>query len=199
MTLLKRLFGELFNSEQLNEEEEEELILQERIEPTDFFLREYEEWLKADLHRGLLEHLRDQQAQRRADPTADLTFFEHRADSSSGFYFIGEDPWSNKDYAFIIHYFGQLIEEEGYRLNNTKREVKQKDGRLNTEERYYYKLPLSSRKQQPYEQAWGNLLIEQKIRDERTQYVKVMAHSYSDRSYQPAREFESLEKKLLTP
>lgn len=198
MTLLKRLFGELFDRKSVNPEVEEEILQEETIKPTAFFLEEYQQWMKAGMHVGLLDYLSEQRAIKRSNPEAENYFFHFDSDASNGFYFHGEDPWSNKDYAFIIQKFSDSLLENGYRLNRTKRLVKQKGETLITIEQFYFKLPLSSRLETPYAQAWGNIEIEHRLVDERTNYVKLMAHTYSDRNYQDARDFEDLVDLLFT-
>lgn len=198
MTLLKRLFGELFTKTEDKENDEDSLLLKESIEHTEFFLREYEQWRAAELHIGLLDHLWEQKIIRDSNPNAELNFHQYASQASNGFYFLGEEPWSNKDYSFIIEYFSSILLSEGYRLNNSSREVRESKGVLNTLERYYFKLPLSSRLEKPYEQSWGNIVIHQKLTDERTTFVKVMANIYSDRNYQAPKAFDTLVEKLLT-
>lgn len=197
MTLLNRLFGQLFNQNTPNLSEDE-LILKEALVQTDFFLAEYEQWKMAGLQEGMIAHIADEKQRKEVDPDSDSTFFHFRSAASNGFYFLGEEPWSNKDYAFLAHYFSSLLLNLGYALNHSSREVKQKEEQLITLERFYFKLPLKSRLKTPFPQLWGNLILEHQLVDDRTNYIKFMAHIYNDRSYEKALPFEELESILFS-
>ena len=71
------------------------------------------------------------------------------------------------------------------------------DGQLSQLDRFYFKLPLSSRIEVPYKQSWGNLTLEHKLIDEKTIFVKLMANTYSDRNFEDARDFGSLVERLF--
>ncbi len=176
---------------------EDEQLVRETIVPTQFFLEEYEQWAQAGLHNDLLVFVREQRAIRQADDNADCNYFTFRSEASNGFYFIGEEDWSNKDHSFLVHHFSKLLLAEGYVLNNARRDLSQKDGKLICNEDFYFKLPLSSRMQSPIPQLWGNVHIEHKIIDDRSNYIKIMANVYSDRGYEKARDFIGLEEILL--
>lgn len=197
MTLLKRLFGDLFGQSS-ETEMKEETLLKEKIVLTQFFLEEYRQWLQADMHFGLIDHLKAQREILENRPDADPNYFQFRSAASNGFYFHGEEPWSNKDYSFLVQYFTEKLIELGYRLNNSSREVVQQQDKLLSSESFYFKLPLASRNKKPIPQYWGNILLEHKLVDERTNYVKLMAHIYSDRNYETAYDFIDLENELVS-
>jgi len=196
MTLLKRLFGDLFSNSSTSLGQDEKLV-REKIEYTEFFLTEYEQWKVAGLFKDILEFVRAQKSLGMSDPIADTKYFQHRSDSANGFYFLSDDAFSNKDYSFITYYFSELLKENGYVLNNSRRDVQQKAEKLICTEEFYFKLPLSSRAQSPIPQLWGNIIIQHHQIDDRTSYVKIMAHHYSDRSYEEAKDYEGLEELLL--
>jgi len=197
MTLFKRLFDELFGQSEQESAEDAEILVDEPIKPTMAFLEGYHQWLAEKYHIGLLDHLKEQYAIRLSNPNAEIKFHLHDSDGSSGFYFSEESPWSKEDYHFIVHYFKQLLLSEGYRLNKSRRKAEMKNEKLSHFESFYFKLPLSSRKEVPYPQSWGNISLEHKLLDERTLFVKLMANTYNDRSYQPAKDFGSLMERLL--
>ena len=197
MTLLKRLFGDLFNSSEDNSQNNEQ-ILREKIVHTEFFLAEYEQWLVAGLQNDLLQNVREHKAIRSSNPLADSIYFPFRSEASNGFYFISEEEWSNKDYAFVTHFISQQLKNLGYVLSNSRRDVREKEGQLICTEDFYFKLPLSSRTQKPIPQLWGNVILQHHSIDDRSRYVKVMAHIYNDRSYHEAKDFEDLEEILLS-
>jgi hypothetical protein len=198
MTLFKRLFGDLFTAETATEHKETEVLIDEQIRPSLTFLEEYQQWLAEKYHIGILDHLNEQYAIRSSNPNAEVLFHLHASDGSSGFYFSQELPWTREDYQFITHYFKEIILGEGYRLNNSRRRAVMEDGKLIQLDSFYFKLPLSSRIEVPYQQSWGNISLEHKLLDERTLYVKLMANTYNDRNFEPARDFESLMKRLFS-
>lgn len=198
MTIFKRLFNDLFAQTDVVADDESEILIDERIKPTASFIEDYHKWLEDGLHIGLLDHLKEQYALRISNPDAQLNFHLHDSNGSSGFYFAEESPWQREDYHRIVHYFNQILIEEGYRQNNSRRKAETIDGKLTQIDRFYFKLPLSSRKEVPYPQSWGNIIIEHKLLEEQTLFVKVMANTYNDRSYQDAKDFNSLIHRILS-
>ena len=175
MTLLKRLFGDLFSgSEDISQKEDQ--IVREPIVHTDFFLAEYEQWQLADLHQDLLQTIREHKAVLSSNPEAYSIYFPYRSTASNGFYFLSEEEWSNKEYAFMTQLFCRRLIAEGYVLSNSRRDVKEKEGQLISTQDFYFKLPLASRTQKPIPQLWGNVLLQHHSIDERTSYIKLMAN-----------------------
>jgi len=198
MTLFKRLFNELFDSESAVKEQEKEILVDEPIRPTMNFFEDYRQWKSESYHIGLLDHLKELYAIRQSNPQAEVLFHLHDSDGCKGFYFSQESPWTKQDYQFITHYFKEIILAEGYRLQNSRRLAVSEDEELQQTDRYYFKLPLRSRKEVPYPQSWGNLNLEHKSIDEKTIYVKLMANTYHDRNFQAPKDFDSLINRLFS-
>ena len=189
MSLLKRLVEGLFI--QPSKEEENEVI-KEEFAPSQFFLMEYEQWKEAGLHQDLLRQLKENYAFKKSNPDADLPFFIHESKESNGFYFLAEEEWSNKEYSFIVHYIKELLTANGYVCKNSVRSLKEEKDKSIHIESFYFKLPAKSRLISPYPQLWGNISIEHKLIDEQSHYVKLMATTYNDSSYDEAEPFDDL-------
>lgn len=197
MSILNRLIKNLFPENTPSSNGEKEVLLRETINPNQLFLKEYEKWIDGGMHHGLLTHLQESRLVDESDSSAEVNYFRHADPYSNGFYFHGEAPWTTKDYSFFVHYSIQRLKMIGYYLNNSRREVVEEDNQLKTVERFYLKPGLKYRRELPYEQLFGNILIEHRLFEEKTNLVKIMANVYSDRNFKKPYDFEDLLNRLL--
>ena len=193
MSIVNRLLKELFPEKEDNAKISREVLVSEEIKRDQFFNKDYHAWVESGSHLGLLNQLNELRLRREEDPNAeDVHFFIHTEQASNGFYFHGEEPWITKDYTFVVHYFIELIKNEEYYLNHTKREVIEEGEALKTIERFYLKPSLKFRRNKPYGQLYGNILIEHRQIEEGTTLIKLIAYTYNDRSYTEPYDFNGL-------
>lgn len=200
MSIINRLLKELFPEKKAGKKsDKKELLRRESIQRNQIFLADYQSWLQADMHKGLLKHLHDLRKEVKSGASEnEMRFFLHSEPASKGFYFNGETPWTSRDYDFFIHYLLEIIKDLGYALKNTKREVVEENGRLKTFERFYLKPSLKFRKEAPYQQLYGNVLVEHLQEENQTVLVKLMTYTYDDRNFQAPFDFEIFMDQLLT-
>jgi len=201
MSFVNRLWGELFpENNPSQKKKQKEVLLRETIERNEVFLRDYRGWIVQQIHFGLLAHLdelRIKRDQTEKDNISEINFYRHSESASEGIYFHGEAPWNNMDYTYLIHYFVDQLKLLGYSLSNTQREVLEEHETLKMRERFYLKPALKYRGETPQNQLFGNVHIEHHIRDEQTVLVKFMVFTYSDRSFQPPLNFQTLLNRLF--
>jgi hypothetical protein len=197
MSLIDRLLKELFPAKEKDSAAEKEVLVKEMIERSHVFERDYQVWKEEGMHKGLIAHLGEKVLEKAADPNAEVNYFAYRDSQSNGFYFHGEQPWSVEDYQFFIQHLIELLKAEEYHVNNSLREVTEENNQLKTVERFYLKPKLKFRREAPYQQLYGNVVIEHRIIEEQTNWVKLMANVYHDRNFQEAKDFEELMKKIL--
>lgn len=197
MSIINRLLKELFPEKPESTKGLKEVLVREMIQRNQRFLDGYKQWIKEEMHLGLLNHLQESRLLSDNLMDSQVNFFTHSEAASSGVYFHGERPWNSSDYAFLIHYFIEQLASLDYYSNNTKREVVEEEGHLKTVERFYLKPGLKYRREVPYNQLFGNVLIEHRQLEDETVLVKLMANTYNDRNFKKPYDFEDLLDKLL--
>jgi hypothetical protein len=201
MSLIDRLLKDLFPDRAIANETSpiKEVLVKEMIKRNKVFLDGYQAWKGDEMHLGILAHLKEASMLKFSNPEAEVNFFHYRDAQSNGFYFHGEDPWTADDYSYLIQHFIDLLKREEYYLNNAKREVVEEERKLKTVEHFYLKPKLKFRKEMPYEQLYGNVEIEHRLVEGKTNLVKVMVNVYNDRNFKEPADFETLLPKFWLP
>jgi len=191
MTYLKSLIKQIFPKQADEGNEGEEILVREQVVRSKVFLDDYAKWKEQQMHKGLLAHLFENATVKSMNPEADVNYFAYRDEQSNGFYFHSESPWTQLDYAFFVEHLIQLLKKHGYVLKHSRREVIEGD-QLKTNEQFYLKPSIKYRKEKPYQQLYGNIIIEHRLIDNQTNLVKLMAQVYQGRAYQAPDSFEEL-------
>lgn len=199
MTLFNRLFKELFGKDSHHLDEEKGIHIYEEIKRNQVFLKNYEKWQCKGIHNALLEYIYNNWKAKDESSNSDVNIQLFNSRLSNGFYFRAESPWDTFDYDCLIQWIIEKCQFKGYVLKNAKREIIEEGGLLKTIEEFYLKPSLKYRRETPFEQFWGNILLEHRIVDENTRLVKVMANSYNDRSYKKAYDFEDFMNYIFIP
>jgi len=201
MSLIDRLLKDLFPERETTTKTSpiKEVLVKEMIKRNQVFLDGYEAWKAAEMQMGVLAHLKEASEIKYSNPDAEVNFFHYRDVQSNGFYFHGEAPWTAEDYSYLIHHFIDVLKKEEYYLNNAKREVVEEEKQLKTVEHFYLKPKLKYRREVPYEQLYGNVEIEHRLVEDKTNLVKVMVNVYNDRNFKKAADFEELLPKFWLP
>ena len=199
MGFLQYMLGNLLPDKQEETSAESEVIVREAIVPTKTFETDFAAWLEAGMHKGLLDYLKECFVTRKADPSAAVNLYFHESKNSNGFYFRAENPWNTQDYRFLVHLFAKKLIALNYVQNHATREVIEEGGVLKIKEEYFLKPTLKLRKQIPYEQLFGNIFIEHRIKGDETELVKVMVNTYTDQYYNKPYYFEDFLTELCLP
>lgn len=199
MTLFNRLFKDLFGKDVHQLDEKEGIHIYEEIKRSQVFLDNFHNWQCKGIHNGILDYIFKNWQSKVKNTSSDVNMQLFNSNLSNGFYFRAESPWDTFDYDCLIQYIIEKCKLKGYVLKNAKREVIEEGGLLKTIEEFYLKPSLKYRRELPFEQFWGNILIEHRIVNECTRLVKVMINSYNDRSYKKAYDFEDFMNYIFIP
>lgn len=113
---------------------------------------------------------------------------------------ISHDPdhFTKESFAFLFDSLAEEAEKlNNYRKVNSDYSIREKNGQMETKEKYYLK-PLHSNNDSIVDQQFGNILIEHILIDDKPSYIKLMANVYMDSNYSQARNFNELVSELLT-
>lgn len=192
MSFFKSLFKDLFSKEELQAGDEDSELVSEQIVFTEIYWAEFKKWQNRGIHQTLLEHLFALWENSSKGDSNSEKLFLHQTKLSNGFYFLGEEPWSNEDYSFLIQYWIEKLKDKGYVQKRAHRELCEEGGLLKGMEEFYLKPGLKFRRSTPFEQLFGNIHIQHRTVNGETRLVKLLANTYSDRNYKTAYDFEDL-------
>jgi len=199
MGFLNDMLGNLLPDKKEEETGEPEVILREAIQTTKTVEKDFEAWLARGMQGGLLAYLKECIEERQANPAAEVNLYVHQSKHSNGFYFRAESPWTTEDYQFLIFFILKKLKALGYVQSHATREVVEDGGILKTEEEYFLKPSLRFRREIPYEQLFGNVFIEHRIKGENTELVKIMVNTYTDHHYKKPYDFEDFLREICLP
>jgi len=199
MGFLQDMLGNLLPDKKEESSATSEILIREAIVATKTFEKDFALWMEKGMHKGLLDYLKECIAVRREDPSAAVNLYFHESKNSNGFYFRAESPWNTNDYRFLVHLFVKKLKAFRYVQNHATREVVEEGGILKTEEEYFLKPTLKLRRQIPYEQLFGNVFIEHRMKGDETELLKIMVNTYTDQYYNKPYDFEDFLTELCLP
>jgi hypothetical protein len=118
---------------------------------------------------------------------------------ANGFALTYTEDMNAKAFVYFFDWLKDRILAQGsYKLINADRQFYDKGAYVETKEKYYLKPHVSSEDVAPFNQYYGNILIEQIYIDSKPSYLKLVANIYSDRMYTKAIDFQSLMEEIFT-
>lgn len=199
MGFLQDMLGNLLPDKKEESSATSELLIREAIVPTKTFEKDFALWMEKGMHKGLLDYLKECIAARKADPSAVVNVYFYESKNANGFYFRAESPWNTNDYRFLVQLFIKKLKALQYVQNHATRQVVEEGGVLKTEEEYFLKPTLKLRRQIPYEQLFGNVFIEHRMKGDETELLKVMVNTYTDQYFNKPYDFEDFLTELCLP
>lgn len=190
MGFLNDMLGNLLPEKKQEPIQGIETLVREAIVPTKAFENGYAEWFEKGMHKGLLDYIKECAAERQSNPNSGVNLYFHSSKNSNGFYFRSENPWNTQDYRFLVHLITIKLKALRYVQNHATREVVEENGEIKTNEEYFFKPSLKFRRETPYEQLFGNVFVEHRIKGDHTELVKIMVNTYTDQLYKKPYDFE---------
>lgn len=92
----------------------------------------------------------------------------------------------------------RILVQDNYRLVNAERQFYDRGKYVEIKEKYYLKPHITSEDHPPFNQYYGNILIEHIVIDNTPSYIKLVANVYSDRMYTKATDFKHLMNDIFT-
>ncbi|MDA9311987.1 hypothetical protein N8371_09200 [Vicingaceae bacterium] len=190
MGILANLFkGNSFQYEP-KAEEEAEVLIREAIVTTKDFENNFLVWLEKGMHKGLLDYLNECISERKENSGAEVNVYFHESKNSNGFYFRAESPWLTEDYHFLVRLIKKKLVAQHYVQNHATREVIEQKGVLKTKEEFFFKPSLKFKRETPYQQLFGNVFVEHRINEDKTDLIKIMVNTYTDQLYKKPYDFQ---------
>ncbi|MFZ9045050.1 MAG: hypothetical protein ACO2ZZ_04230 [Cyclobacteriaceae bacterium] len=190
MALFDQLYERLFKSKSPNAP-----VIYEPLQRSEEFLKTFIHWKNA----GRLEEVREMVTRGYELKSKDLTSNPDvhilKGSSANGLAVSFDDTLNSDDLSFLMEAIKDQVLTQGYKQSNADQMIKEKG---NAEEKIckYYLKPIISG-DAPYDQKYGNVLIEEVFIDLKPSYLKLIVSTYHDSNYKSALPFSQLFKKLF--
>ncbi|MEM1217823.1 MAG: hypothetical protein AAGH79_02890 [Bacteroidota bacterium] len=160
----------------------------------------YDHWKKTLVRRRLLDWLGDQYAIFLHSPNdIDQALDFLNTPSSKGFVIhLHQTQYSQRDAIFFLDYLKDRVKTLNYRIQISDSRTFNRPNWVETIERHYLKPRSKYQEGEKFKQAFGNILIDLYLRDDRPHHLKLSATIYKDHLFEEAEEFRTLLQMLLT-
>ncbi len=171
----------------------------EELQRSEDYEDERRDWLHRGEHFPMLRsvHQAYLTKQKGVEPV-EMDLFLYGSPYANGFFFTYRDAFGVKGFSFLFDLLRDRGLELGYRKYHSDRRILERDRYYETIERHFLKPPINKEMDvKKGTQLYGNLLLEHALINDKPNYIKLMAHVYSDGLYHPPLPFEELIRKLL--
>ncbi len=169
-----------------------EPMVTEQLTRSDKDRNSYFGWLQEGRGKKMAEEVYAAYKLKQEGEPAELKVHLLKMPYANGFALTYHPSLSSKDFQ---HFFDWLKDRVGnlsyYRAVNAERRIFDKGNYIESKEKYYLK-PVIDADSSPFNQRFGNVLIEMVWIDRQPSYLKLVANIYSDRLYTEALPFEGL-------
>lgn len=162
-------------------------------------LADYVDWKKTLARRRLMDWLTDQFAVFRAGGQVDEAISFLDTPSSKGFVIhFHRTNYNRREITHFFHYLRERVLEFDYRTQISDRRIFSRNDWVETQERHYLKPRTLNQRHaaQPgrgeLEQRFGNITIEQELRNDQPWNLRLRATTYQDSLYREAESFRAL-------
>lgn len=195
----KFLFPSRVKEDRKTGKEVEVPIHNEALVRSEEYERERADWMERGHHFPLLRSIGQAYRTKKAGTEPlETDLFLHDSPYGNGFFFTYRDAFGEQSFSFLFDLFRDRALELGYRKYHSDRRILEKGEHYETIERHFLKPPINKEMDvKKGRQLYGNLLMEQAFFNDRPNYIKIMAHVYSDGLYHPPLPFEELIGNLL--
>ena len=170
-------------------------LVHELIERSDAEIDDYRQWRELHVRRQLTDWLDEQFQQYRTEKQSARSIDFLDTPSSKGFVIHFDDlRYSLRDARHFADYLKERVRSLNYRTQISDLRTYQNGPWVETIERHYLK-PRPGQPVDPeklFVQRYGNVMIENVLRDEKPYRLKFRATVYQDRLFEEAKSFEKL-------
>jgi len=160
---------------------------------------DYSFWKETLVRRRLQNWLADQYALFRVAPDDidEALDFLHTPSSKGFVVYFFKTQYSRRDVQHFFDYLKEQVLALGYRTQISDTRTFSRPRWVETVERHYLKPPSGARQDGKFYQEFGNITIENHLRDEQVHYIKFRATIYKDHQFHEAKTFQDLMQQVL--
>lgn len=160
------------------------------------FIQNYHHWKLSDRLEDVINLLQGhyQQCLRHGEDTFCLGI--HSQQGFDGIYIPNNSQIENEEYSYLLDYFFENARKLNYRHYHSFEEHKELGDKVISKEIHYLK-PVISSFDPPFNQEYGNILLELESRDQVPKYIKLKVTSYAGFNYHKPKAFDELIQRLV--
>lgn len=189
----KKLLNNLLKGKIRDEETGEVEVLRETVKRSPRQKFQYSEWLFNKKYAPYVKTLRDNYDLRKQGIEGTIRLHIFNSQASNGFYFTYSELFGFDNFFHLFDYFKDKITDlDEYKIQSTHRSLSEINDLVKEKQVYYLKPRRDVNENERASQSFGNVHIEYVAVNDIPSYIKLMANTYSDRSYQNAKSFDDL-------
>lgn len=160
--------------------------------------KQYFKWLHEGRGNQMSAIVHDSYRQKQQQTVGEFQVHLLKMPYANGFALTHHPSVTAKDFQFFFDWLKDRVEGmPSYRLINAERRIFDRANYVESKEKYYLKPIIDGSSEPPFNQQYGNILIEQVLIDKQPSYLKFVANIYSDRLYTQALAFDDLIKDVF--
>lgn len=173
-------------------------ILEEPLSRSEADKQAYWRWLNEGTYRALLSEVRQGYALKKKQMSGSkLEVHILKSDQSNGIAVTYPEQLSALNFQHFFDLLRDRAQNLGYQHYTSGRRVFDRANYIETVDKHYLKPPRQGLKEPPFDQQYGNILIELIWIDRQPSFLRLMAHVYSDHLFDTPRTFDELLEHLL--
>ena len=160
------------------------------------FIQGYHHWKLSDRLEEVLSLLRGHYQQCKLHGEDTFCLGVHTQQGFDGVYITKNSQIPEEEYPYILDYFFENARKLNYRHYHSFEEHKEHGNEVISKEIHYLKPKITSF-EPPFNQEYGNILLELESRDRVPKYIKLKVTSYAGFDYHPPKAFDDLVQHLV--
>lgn len=174
-------------------------VVHKMIERTEEEKQDYLQWREGLVRRRLVDWLRDQYAifQVLPDDIDEALDFLNTPSSKGFVIHFHKTNYSKREVFHLFDYLKEKVLDLNYRTQISDSRTYNKPNWVETTERHYLKPRPNFEAGKKLKQAFGNVMIEVELRDEKVRNLRFRATVYKDHQFEDAEDFKDLMRELL--
>lgn len=192
MSFFEKLLNQIFPKKQQGKSFSRPLVT-EPLKRMQAEISSYFEWQNSGEYRTLWHKLYQNYLANKNGQRDEWEIHLLQMPAANGFAFTYPQNIPSRHFQHLFDLLKDRILTLNYRLINADRHIYDKSTYVEMKEKYYLKPIIDLQKMDtPYNQLYGNIIIEYIAVDDKPSYLKLVANIYSDRLYTEALPFDEL-------
>lgn len=194
MSFIDNLFEKLFGGKKSDNSGSSNPYIHEMLVRKESEIAEYEEWKISPEKNAILNFIYRQYELSKSGDEDQSMIRVLIAEPSYGFMLRYASNVDARQFQFLLDFFKEKLQKTGYQVYASDRKVFDRGKFVETVERHHLKAKknLKDYGKKPIDQLYGNVTTELFMIDDQPSYIKFMCNSYSDRAFNPAKDFDEL-------
>ncbi len=192
MTVFDQIYDSLFPKGM----QKNKILTFESLKRSDAYRHGYLDWVQSDEPINFLRKVADSYYLKLKNRIGEPDVHIFNSSQSNGFAISFNSRLDRQHFQFFFDWLAERVEVLGYKRSNGDLTITDKGDFIESVEKHYLK-PRQTESGKLFDQGYGNILIEYILVNDQPSYLKFVANTYSDRSYNDPVSFDILAEYLF--